>query len=87
MTTPRRDSASTPSVLTGAGVTVAVALASRVTSGGVAVSTGGAQADRKIREQRTESSMRSDLAKQHHRDGRKYEDKKHDDKRADHAAA
>ena len=49
MMTPRSDAASTPNVLTGAGVTVAVALASRVTVGLVAVVDAGVQADRRKR--------------------------------------
>ncbi len=86
MMTPRRDSASTSNVLTGTDVAagVTVALASRVTVELVAVSTGGAQADRrKIKEK---SSGKILLAKQHHRDGRENENEENDCERADRAS-
>ena len=91
MTIPRRDSASTPNVLTGMAVAagVTVALASRVTVGLVTVSVTGVQADAANRKQKAESRRRKaedDLAKKHHWDGRKYQHKEEDRERADRAA-
>ena len=61
MTTPRRDSALTPNVLTGADVAAGVAVAASaacVTVGLVAVSMTGAQADRrKMKEVRSEMNF------------------------------
>ena len=86
--TPRRDSASTPNVLTGTDVAAGVAVAAsaaRVTMGLGAAWGVGAQADRRKRkEARSEKNF---LTKQHHRDRGENQDEEQDGEPANGATA